>query len=494
MVLKILKREITIRSTSKLPPGPWRLPILGNLHQLSTLPHHSLRDLANKHGPFMHLRLGEVPTLVVSSPEFAKEVMKTHDIIFASRPQILASEIMTYGSANIAFAPYGEYWRQLRKICAQELLSNARVQSFKPVREEELSNLIKWIASNVGSAINITERIYWSTFSITSRTAFGKKRKDQERFLKILKECEKAAAGFEPADVFPSFKFLHLLSGTRLKVKRLHKEADRIMENIIKEHKEDKAVENNGHGERGEDLVDVLLKFQYCSGTEFSLTTDNIKAVILDIFGGGSETSATAVNWAMAEMIKNPRVMKRAQEEVREVFRRKGSVDETGISEMTYLKLVAKETLRLHPSVPLLVPRESREKCEINGYKIPVKTRVIVNAWAIARDPKYWSEPDSFIPERFLDSSIDFRGTHFEYIPFGAGRRTCPGLLFGLINFELPLALLLYHFDWELPSGMKPDDLDMTEAFGATVKRKDDLHLIPTAYHPSPGEKNLYEN
>ncbi|PON94057.1 Cytochrome P450, E-class, group I, partial [Trema orientale] len=277
--------------------------------------------------------------------------------------------IMTYGSANIAFAPYGEYWRQLRKICAQELLSSARVQSFKPVREEELSNLIKWIASNVGSAINITERIYWSTFSITSRTAFGKKRKDQEKFIKILKECEEAAAGFEPADVFPSFKFLHLLSGTRLKVKRLHKEADRIMENIIKEHKEDKAVENNGHGERGEDLVDVLLKFHNCSGTGFSLTADNIKAVILDIFGGGSETSGTAVNWAMAEMIKNPRVMKRAQEEVREVFSRKGSVDETGISEMTYLKLVAKETLRLHPSVPLLVPRESREKCEINGYE-----------------------------------------------------------------------------------------------------------------------------
>ncbi|PON94058.1 Cytochrome P450, E-class, group I, partial [Trema orientale] len=457
MVLKVLKSEKTSSSTSKLPPGPWRLPILGNLHQLSTLPHRSLRDLAKKHGPFMYLRFGEVPTVVVSSPEYAQEVMKTHDVIFASRPRILASEIMSYGSVNIAFAPYGEYWRQLRKICVQELLSSARVQSFKPVREEELSNVIKWIASNIGSSINLTEKIYWSTFSIISRAAFGKESKDQERFIMIVKESIRVAGGFELADVFPSVKFLHVISGARPKLEKLHKEADRIMENIIKEHKQDKAVEKKGHGEREVDLVDVLLKFHNSSDTGFSLTTENIKAVILDIFGAGSETSAAAVDWAMAEMIKNPRVMKRAQEEVREVFSRKGSVDETGISEMTYLNLVTKETLRLHPPVPLLIPRECREKCEINGYEIPVKTKVIVNAWAIARDPRYWSEPESFIPERFLNRSIDFKGTDFEYIPFGAGRRMCPGLLFGLIDFELPLALLLYHFDWDLPSGMKPD-------------------------------------
>ena len=179
-----------------------------------------------------------------------------------------------------------------------------------------------------------------------------------------------------------------------------------------------------------------------------------------DIFAAGSETSATAVDWAMAEMIKNPSVMKKAQDEVRQVFSRKGSVDETGISEMKYLKCVVKETLRLHPSVPLLLPRESREKCEINGYEIPARTRIIVNAWAMGRDPRYWTEPESFMPERFLDSSIDFKGTNFEYIPFGAGRRICPAMLFGLINVEVPLATLLYHFDWKLPNGMKNEELD----------------------------------
>ena len=207
------------------------------------------------------------------------------------------------------------------------------------------------------------------------------------------------------------------------------------------------------------------------------------------MFAAGSETSATTIDWVMAEMIKNPKVMKKAQDEVRQVFNRNGSVDETCISEMKYLDCVIKETLRLHPSAPLLLPRESRDKCEINGYEIPAKTRVMINAWAMARDPRYWTDPESFMPERFLDSSVDFRGTNFEYIPFGAGRRICPGMLFGLINVEVPLAMLLYHFDWKLPNGMKHEDFDMTEMFGLTVGRKQALNLIPVAYDLSHIEK-----
>ena len=145
-----------------------------------------------------------------------------------------------------------------------------------------------------------------------------------------------------------------------------------------------------------------------------------------------------------------------------------------------------KETLRLHAPVPLLIPREGGERCKLNGYDIPIKTKLIVNAWAIGRDPKYWTEAEKFYPERFLASSIDYKGTNFEYIPFGAGKRICPGITFGLVNVEFQLALYLYHFDWKLPNGMKNEDLDMTEAFGTTVRRKDDLQLIPIAYHRLP--------
>ncbi|GMN21459.1 hypothetical protein TIFTF001_047279 [Ficus carica] len=360
-------------------------------------------------------------------------------------------------------------------------MSAARVQSFRSLREEEMFNLKKWIASNVGSTINLTEKIHSSTYTIIARAAFGKKCKHQEEFISIAIASTKIGSSFDLADVFPSLGFLDpLIFGTRAKIEKLHQDSDTIVENIIKEHLEEKS----GASETvTEDLVDVLLKFHNIDHG-FSLTTDNIKAIVFDIFSAGTNTSAIALDWAMAELIRNPRVMKKAQNEVREVFNRNGSVDEKAINEMKYLKAVVKETLRLHPSGPLL-PRECGEKCEIDGYEVPAKTRVIVNAWAIGRDPTYWTDPDSFIPERFLDSSIDYKGTNFEYIPFGAGRRMCPGMLLGLINVELPLAMFLYHFDWKLPNGMKHEDLDMTEAFGATVGKKNDLHLIPIAYDMS---------
>jgi len=188
----------------------------------------------------------------------------------------------------------------------------------------------------------------------------------------------------------------------------------------------------------------------------------------------------------MAEIMKDSRVMKKAQAEVREVFKMKGRVDENSINELKYLKLIVKETLRLHPPSPLLLPRECGQTCEIHGYNIPAKSKVIVNAWAIGRDPKYWTEPERFYPERFIDSTIDYKGTNFEYIPFGAGRRICPGTTFASRVMELALAMLLYHFDWKLPSGMKGEELDMSEEFGIAVKRKHDLFLVPFPYLPLP--------
>lgn len=181
----------------------------------------------------------------------------------------------------------------------------------------------------------------------------------------------------------------------------------------------------------------------------------------------------------MSQMLRNPRTMQKAQEEVRQLYGEKGNVDESQLHKFKYLQLVIKETLRLHPPAPLLLPRENKERCEINGYEIPANTKVMVNAWALGRDPKHWEEAEKFKPERFADSTIDYKGNNFEFIPFGAGRRMCPGMTFGIANVELPLAQLLFHFDWKLPEVMKPEDLDMGENFGATVRRKIDLKLIP---------------
>ncbi|MCD7461666.1 hypothetical protein HAX54_046790 [Datura stramonium] len=203
-----------------------------------------------------------------------------------------------------------------------------------------------------------------------------------------------------------------------------------------------------------------------------------------DMFFGGTETSSTTIQWALSELMKNPNVMAKAQAEVRWACKGKKDLDDNDLDELKYLKLVIKETLRLHPASPLLGLRECREETMIDGYTIPLKTTVIVNGWAIARDPGSWNNPESFVPER-LNNSVDFNGYHFQFIPFGAGSGMCPGMHFGLANVVYPLAQLLYHFNWELPYGLQPEDLDMTETCGISATRKNHLHLIAIPHDTS---------
>ncbi|KAL1551827.1 cytochrome P450 71D10-like [Salvia divinorum] len=461
-------------------PGPKTLPLIGNLHLLlrATLPHHMFRQLAAKHGPLMHLQLGETHSVIISSVDFAKQVFRNHDIDFANRTPALMPEKLSYNYSDIVTAPYGDQWRHLRKICTLELLSARRVQSFRHIREEETLNLCKQIASCEGSPDNLSRILYLTSYDVITRVVVGGKTKERATVTSIIQESIQLATGFMLADLYPSIKLLPLITGAQFKTQRMFRKLDKVFDSIIEEHRRDKAAEL-------EDLVDVLLKIQQ-DGTEFPLTTDNIKAVVLNMFVAGTDTSTITVEWAMSEMMRNPSILSKAQEEVRKVFDDKGYVDEAKFDELKYMRLIIKETLRLHPPLTLLIPHMNIQRCEIDGYEIPAKTRVIVNAWALGRDPEYWNDAEKFIPERFEESSVDFKGNNLEYIPFGAGRRMCPGMSFGLANVELPLAMLLYHFDWKMPNGMKHEDLDMTEAFGGSVKRKHPLHFVPIVKRPLP--------
>ena len=202
------------------------------------------------------------------------------------------------------------------------------------------------------------------------------------------------------------------------------------------------------------------------------------------MFAGGTDTTFITLDWAMTELIMNPKALQEAQSEVRSLLGERKVVSESDLPQLNYMKAVIKETFRLHPPAPVLVPRESLEHVVIDGYDIPVKTRIFVNAWAIGRDPETWEDPETFKPERFLDSHIDFRGQDFELIPFGAGRRICPGITFGTASVELALAQLLHSFDWELPPGVVAKDLDMTEVFGITMHRKYGLVVLAKPRFP----------
>ncbi|KAL1316350.1 cytochrome P450 71D8 [Arachis ipaensis] len=473
------------KPTHKLPPGPWKLPLIGNFHQVAQagpLPHRSLRELAKKYGPFMHLKLGENSTVVISSAKLAKEVLKTYDGSFQRRPLLAAVPTLVYGPADIVFSPSSDYWRDMRKICTLELLSKKKVQSLAFIREAEMERTIQKIRESAGSRINLSDMIFHLISVTVYRAAFGNSNMDHSEFILLIKEAMQILGGFHWGDLFPSIKPLFYLSGLKSKVENLHERLDKFMEDIIKEHQK-KQTEGRTDVEE-EDLVDVLLRVQQSGSLQTNLTITNVKAVIGDIFAAGMDTSAATLEWGMSEMMKNPRVMAKLQAELREALKGKKTIQESDIEELSYLKLVVKETLRLHCPTPLLIPRECTEATNIHGYDIPVKTRVMVNVWAIGRDPQYWHDAESFIPERFEDSSLDYKGNNFEYLPFGGGRRICPGMNFGVASITLPLALLLYHFNWQLPDGMKPEDLDMTEVPGLAIARKHPLCVIATPYQP----------
>ncbi|KAK7243448.1 hypothetical protein RIF29_38244 [Crotalaria pallida] len=479
VLLRLVKRSSFHNSTSNLPPGPWKLPLIGNLHQLAgSKNHHCLQDLAAKYGPIMHLKLGEEPNIIViTSAEIAHEIMKTHDINFSNRPEGLFFKIYAYNSTDIESCSYGDYWRQLKKICTIELLSTKRVQLFRSIREDEVSKLVKTIIASEGSVVNLSEMISSVLYGIPARAAFREKNRNHQTLVSTIKESIQLEEDLWLAELHPSMRVLQMMSRAKAKIEQLHIEADIILQDILDDHRN----RNRSDCEIADNLLDVLLKFRKDEDSDPPLTDDNIKAIIQEMFAAGGDTTSNVVAWGMSEMIKNPKVMEQARVEVRRVYASKGYVDESELHQLIYLKSVIKETLRLHPPAPTLLPRENRESCSINGYEIPAKSKVLINVWAIGRDPKYWPEAESFKPERFLNSPIDYRGTNFEFIPFGAGRRICPGITFATFNMELLLAHLLYHFDWKLPNGMKIEELDMTETAGVSVKRKYDLCLIPIA-------------
>ncbi|CAN6381813.1 unnamed protein product [Urochloa humidicola] len=471
----------------RLPPGPWQLPIIGSLHHLAwKLPHHAMRDLALRHGPVMLLRLGEVPTVVLSSRAAAAEVLRNHDRAFATRPMNATMRVLSCDGRDIVFAPYGEYWRQLRRVAVSELLTSRRVRSFRAIREEEVAAMLRGVvaaaAAASGGVVEMRARLSALVTDATFRAVMGDRCREREVFLRERDRVVELATGFNPADLWPSSRLAGALSGG---VRRARESRDAmlgIFDGIIRGHL-------STCGGEARDLLDVLLKIH----KDGDLDMDSVKAVIFDIFNAGSETSATTLEWAMAELIRNPACLKKATAEVRRAFEAAGStVVEDRLSDLPYLHLVIRETLRLHPPLPLLLPRECREPCRVLGFDVPKGTQVVVNAWALGRDREYWPEgPEEFRPERFeagaACAAVDFRGADFELLPFGAGRRMCPGMAFGLANVELPLASLLLHFDWEAPGG--PGGFDMAEAFGITARRKANLLLRPTLRVPIPSSR-----
>ncbi|WVZ50334.1 hypothetical protein U9M48_001594 [Paspalum notatum var. saurae] len=492
------KKQKEIDVQHPLPPSPPALPVLGHLHLVGirSPPHVSLQSIAEKQGgDLMLLRLGSMPALVVSSPRAAEAVLRTHDHVFASRPPSVAAEVVTYGRHDIGLAPYGEYWRQAKKLVTTHLLSVRRVRSFRHARMEEVSTAVARIgeAAAAGAPVDIHELVGTFTNDLACRAVMGKSFRQSEGWNELFREVAVDASallgGFSIEELFPFLARFGVLSKVVCaKSERVRKRWDELLDRLIDdlESKPMAAAEAASDGKKDEDdhFISTLLSVRQ----EYGHTRGQMKAILLDVFFGMG-TAATVLDYTVIQLLQNPRVMTKLQAEVRSSMRMQGRqgeeiVGEDDLNRMPYLRAVINESLRLRPATPILTPRFSMASCVVDGHVVPAGVRVLVNLWAIGRDARSWgADADEFVPERFLDGGgaarVSYRGNDFQFLPFGAGRRQCPGINFGMAQVEVMLANLVHRFDWELPPGKEAHDIDMSEDFGLVVHRKHKLLLFP---------------
>lgn len=470
------------------PPGPIGWPIIGNMLMMDQLTHRGLANLAKRYGGLFHLRMGFVNMMAVSSPDIARQVLQVQDNICSNRPATIAISYLTYDRADMAFAHYGPFWRQMRKLCVMKLFSRKRAESWDSVRDE-VDTMVRLTATSSGTSVNIGELVFGLTHDIIYRAAFGSVSDGKEEFIRILQEFSKLFGAFNIADFIPWLGWIDP-AGLMKRLPKARASLDGFIDRIIDEHVEKKKGLNGGDEQGDTDMVDEMLVF-YGEGAAkvnesedlqnvIKLTRDNIKAIIMDVMFGGTETVASAIEWTISELMHCPADLKRVQQELVDVVGLDRRVEESDFEKLTYLKCCLKETLRLHPPIPLLL-HETAEATEVAGYTIPAESRIIINAWAIGRDASYWEDAEVFKPARFLEKGApDFKGSNFEFIPFGSGRRSCPGMSLGLYALEVAVANLLHCFTWELPDGMKPSELDMGDVFGLTAPRASRLVAVPT--------------
>ncbi|KAG9454530.1 hypothetical protein H6P81_007434 [Aristolochia fimbriata] len=451
-------------------------PLVGNLPSLAGRKlHEKLYELSQTYGPVLSLRFGTKLCVVVSSEASAKELLKEKDVIFADRDLPAAVRFLPNGSEGIVWVPHGSTWRAIRKLTVGEMLNHASLETYRDLRREEMSKLVSSVRENLGTPVKIQSLMYKTLYDVVAAMLWGDTLMGEgmggvgKEFERMVEEARESFQGLLIGDVFPFLGHLDLLGEAR-KVKKISAKLHRIMDSII----DARIMKMTESGEeRRNDFLRLL------ASKEKTISRANLKALILDLILAGVDTTAFALEWAMAELMQNPEIMEEAREEVEQVVGLEKEVKESHLPRLSYLRAVLKETLRLRPVVPLMLPRTPSQPSTLGGYTIPIGTRILVNMWAIQRDPLAWEDPLEFRPERFLtgDRKWDFSGNDLHFFPFGSGRRMCPGaaLADGMLMYAL--ASLLHSFDWKLPPGTT---LDLSDCVGIAYKMDKPLIIIPT--------------
>ncbi|KAI3820921.1 hypothetical protein L1987_08475 [Smallanthus sonchifolius] len=491
--LKSNKSSISV--DPKLPPNPPKLPIIGNLHHLVGKPHHqALWQLSQKYGPVMLVHIGSKPFLVISSSSMAKQILKTQDHIFCSRPMNYASKRITYNFLDVAFSPQSDRRREMRKILVSEFFNRKRAK-FLNVLAMENDSMVRSLSLHPPNTVVNLNKIMLATISgVICKVGFGVNFSEEPlkgvSWGKMLEESMVVLNG-SFVDSFPWIgRIIDHFSGWNGRLERCFNDLDSYIEMVIDQHHNRTEPVTS---DDDKDFVQVLLELSSVdTASDYRLTKEDVKAHVMDVLTGGIDTTVVTAVWAMSEIARNPRVMKKLQSEIRNCASRTQNAHELDIKKMTYLNSVVKETLRLHPPAPLLIPHKSLSDSHIGGYDVFCGTTVLINGWGIGRDVSTWGENAAeFYPERFENLDVDYGRGSCDLIPFGGGRRSCPAIKTAPETVEAVIANLLYWFDWELPNGVKNDDLDMQEEGTLIIRRKLPLLLVATKHYGDDNKQLL---
>ncbi|KAK6251209.1 hypothetical protein SCA6_005214 [Theobroma cacao] len=463
----------------KLPPGPATIPVFGNLFQLGEKPHTSLATLAKTHGDIMTLKLDLTTTIVFSSATMAKEILQKHDAAFSKRTVPDAFRALQHDEFGMPWMPVSTTWRNLRKISNLHIFASQKLDANQCLRRSKVEELVADVhdSCRVGKAIDIGQAAFKTTLNFLSNTFFPIDLADSsdtaQEFRDIVQGIKEELGKLNFGDYFPIILRNLDLQGMRRRMTvhfgKLMNLFDRVIDKRLQLRKTNDYISTN-------DFLDTLLNISEDKNEE--LDRNLIKHLLLDLFTAGTETTSSTFEWVMAELLHTPKVLQEAQRELKQIIGAGNSVEESGIACLPYLQAIVKETLRLHPPVPLLLPRKTEVDYEIHNFILPKGAQLLVNTWAVSRDPNFWEEPDLFLPERFIGSEMDVRGRDFGLIPFGGGRRICPGLPLALKMLHLMLGRLLHSFDWELEDGVTPESLNMEDKYGLVLHKAQPLKAI----------------
>ncbi|PHU28422.1 hypothetical protein BC332_00515 [Capsicum chinense] len=477
-----------------LPPGPKALPLIGNLLSLNPELHTYLASLSQTYGPICRLWLGKKFVVIITSPSLAREVLKDQHTIFSNRDMPATAREASYGGQDIVWIPYGPKWRMLRKVCVRDMLSASTLDSVYALRRRELRQSINYFYNQAGSPVNIGEQMFLTMLNVITSMLWGGTVKGEEKaslgaeFRHAVSDLTMLVSIPNLSDFYPRLAWFDL-QGLRKKMKVLANRFDKIFECMIDQRQ--KLDRNDGMGTGiglgSKDFLQVLLKLKDEADAKMPLSMTELKALLMDMVVAGTDTTSNTVEFAMAEIMNKPDVLRKLQQELETVVGKDNIVEESHIRQLPYLYAVMKEVLRIHPILPLLVSRCPSETCIVGGYTVPKGSSVLLNVWAIQRDPSIWENPSEFHPERFVDSKWDYSGKDFNYLPFGSGRRMCAGTAMAERMFMYSLASLIHSFDWKLLEG---ETLDLSEKFGAIMKKKRPLVAVPI---PRLSNPTLYE-